>query len=94
MGNYKLAIAHYKKIIDEKEFDSYKFYQRICCCSQKLKDYESELKAIKAYYANPPGNASKASDDWFEKRLRKVNAKLNTEYSVDDFKSQTKRIRD
>lgn len=94
VGNYKLAIAHYKKIIAEKEFDSYKFYQRICCCSQKLKDYESELKAIKAYYANPPENASKASDDWFEKRLRKVNAKLNTEYSVDDFKSQTKRIRD
>ena len=32
-------------------------------------------------------------NDDFEKRLRKVNAKLDTEYSVDDFKSQTKRIR-
>ncbi|WP_296892821.1 lipopolysaccharide assembly protein LapB [uncultured Methanobrevibacter sp.] len=85
VGNYELARSHYKKIIEEKEFDSYKFYQRICYCSEKLKDYDCELKAIKAYYANHPGEANKDSDEWFEKRLRKVNAKLNTGYGADDF---------
>lgn len=87
VGNYELAIAHYEKIIAEKEFNYYQFYQRICYCLEKLKDYNRELKAIKLYYTNPPIQVSEASDKWFEKRLKDVNIKLNTNYTVDDLKS-------
>lgn len=87
VGNYELAITHYKKIIDEKEFNFYKFYQRICYCLEKLKDYNRELEAIKLYYTNPPIEVSEYSDEWFEKRLKNVNKKLNTNYTVDDLKS-------
>ena len=88
VGNYELAITHYKKIITEKEFNFYKFYQRICYCLEKLKDYNRELEAIKLYYTNPPIEVSEYSDDWFEKRLKSVNKKLNTNYTVDDLKSE------
>ena len=84
VGNYELAITHYKKIIDEKEFNFYKFYQRLCYCLEKLKDYNRELEAIKLYYTNPPIEVSEASDEWFEKRLKRVNKKLNTTYTVED----------
>ena len=87
VGNYELAITHYKKIIDEKEFNFYNFYQRICYCLEKLNDYNRELEAIKLYYTNPPIQVSEASDEWFEKRLKNVNKKLNTNYTVDDLKS-------
>lgn len=87
VGNYELAITHYKKIINEKEFNFYKFYQRICYCLEKLKDYNRELEAIKLYYTNPPIEVSEYSDEWFEKRLKNVNKKLNTNYTVDDLKS-------
>lgn len=86
VGNYELAITHYKQIIDEKKFNFYKFYQRICYCLEELNDYNRELKAIKLYYTNPPIEVSAYSDKWFEKRLKKVNKKLNTNYSVDDLK--------
>ena len=76
-----------KKIITEKEFNFYKFYQRICLCLEKLKDYNRELEAIKLYYNNPPIQISEDSDEWFEKRLKNVNAKLNTKYTIDDLKS-------
>ena len=88
VGNYELAITHYQKIIAEKEFNFYKFYQRICYCLEKLKDYDRELEAIKLYYTNPPIEISEYSDNWFEKRLKSVNKKLNTNYTVDDLKSQ------
>lgn len=87
VGNYELAITHYEKIITEKEFNFYKFYQRICLCLEKLKDYKCELEAIKLYYNNPPIQISEDSDEWFEKRLKNVNAKLNTKYTIDDLKS-------
>ena len=86
VGNYELAITHYKQIIDEKKFNFYKFYQRICYCLEELNDYNRELKAIKLYYTNPPIEVSAYSDKWFEKRFKKVNKKLNTNYSVDDLK--------
>ena len=88
VGNYELAITHYQKIIAEKEFNFYKFYQRICYCLEKLKDYDRELEAIKLYYTNPPIEISEYSDNWFEKRLKNVNKKLNTNYTVDDLKSE------
>ena len=84
VGNYELAITHYKNIIAENEYNFYKFYQRICLCLEKLEDYSRELEAIKLYYTNPPIEVSEASDKWFEKRLNKVNKLLNTHYSVDD----------
>lgn len=87
VGNYELAITHYEKIIAEKEFNFYKFYQRICLCLEKLKDYNRELEAIKLYYNNPPIQISEDTDEWFEKRLKNVNAKLNTNYATDDLKS-------
>ena len=86
VGNYELAIKHYKKIIDEKEFNFYKFYQRICLCLEKLKDYKGEFKAIKLYYTNPPIETTEKSDEWFEKRLNKINYKLKTNYTVDELK--------
>lgn len=88
VGNYELAINHYQKIIAEKKFNFYKFYQRICYCLEKLKDYERELKAIKLYYTNAPIEVSENSDEWFEKRLTNVNKKLNTNYTVDDLISK------
>ena len=84
VGNYELAITHYKNIIAENEYNFYKFYQRICLCLEKLEDYSRELEAIKLYYTNPPIEVSETSDKWFEKRLNKVNKLLNTHYSVDD----------
>lgn len=36
----------------------------------------------------PPIEISEYSDNWFEKRLKSVNKKLNTNYTVDDLKSQ------
>ena len=53
------------EIISEKEFNYYPFYQRICYCLEKLKDYNRELKAIKLYYTNPPIQVSEYSDKWF-----------------------------
>ena len=85
VGNYELAISHYKKIIDEKEYNFYKFYQRICLCLEKIKDYKRELKAVKLYYTNPPIETNEYSDEWFEKRLAKINKKLNTNYTADDW---------
>ena len=41
-----------------------------------MDDYESELEHIRFYYKNPPKDASEMSDQWFEKRLAKVNKKL------------------
>lgn len=58
-------------------------------CLEKLKDYKCELEAIKLYYNNPPIQISEDSDEWFEKRLKNVNAKLNTKYTIDDLKSYT-----
>ena len=84
VGNYELAITHYKNIIAENEYNFYKFYQRICLCLEKLEDYSRELEAIKLYYTSPPIEVSETSDKWFEKRLNKVNKLLNTHYSVDD----------
>ena len=82
VGNYELAIAHYKNIIDEGKFNVFKFYQRICLCLEKLKDYSRELNAIRLYYVQPPIHITDFSDDWFEKRLMKVNSKLGTIYTV------------
>ncbi|SDA57174.1 tetratricopeptide repeat protein [Methanobrevibacter millerae] len=87
VGNYELAISHYEKIIAEKEYPLFKFYQRICFCLEKLKDYNRELDAIELYYTDPPMDVSEYSDEWFEKRLKKVNKKLNTDYTVDELKS-------
>jgi len=84
VGNYELAITHYENIIAENEYNFYKFYQRICLCLEKLKDYNRELEAIKLYYTNPPIEVSETSDKWFEKRLNKVNKLLNTHISIDD----------
>lgn len=84
VGNYELAIAHYKNIIDEGKYNIYKFYQRICLCLEKLKDYPRELDAIKLYYAQPPLHITEFSDEWFEKRLMKVNSKLGTNYTVNE----------
>ena len=78
MGNYELAIIHYKKIIDEREFNFYRFYQRLCYCFEKLEDYSSELEAINLYYNNPPIDTTEYSDEWFAKRLKKVNKELDT----------------
>lgn len=87
VGNCELAVTHYNNIIADGEFNYYNFYQRICLCLEKLKDYNRELKAIKLYYTSPPINVCEYSDEWFEKRLGDVNAKLNTDYTVDDLKS-------
>jgi len=78
VGNYELAITHYKKIIDEREFNFYRFYQRLCYCFEKLEDYSSELEAINLYYNNPPIDTTEYSDEWFAKRLKKVNKELDT----------------
>lgn len=86
VGNYELAISHYKEVISKENFRIYKFYQRICRCLEKLNDYERELKAIKYYYTNPPETVTEYSDDWFLKRLNKVNKKLGTHYTVNDLK--------
>lgn len=51
---------------------------------KKLNDFHRELKAIKYYYTNPPENVTEYSDEWFEKRLNKVNKKLGTTYAVKD----------
>ncbi len=87
VGNYELAVTHYNNIIAEGEFNYYNFYQRICICLEKLKDYNRELKAIKLYYTTPPINVCEYSDEWFEKRLKDVNVRLSTDYMVDDLKS-------
>lgn len=83
--NYEMAIAFYKDKIKEG-FDLYKFYQRICFCFEKLEDYEKELDWIANYFQNPPKNASDSSNDWFEKRLKKVNSKLDANYTVENLK--------
>ena len=88
VGNYELAITHYKKIIDEREFNFYTFYQRLCYCLEKLKDYPRELEAIKLYYTNPPIEVSEYSDEWFEKRLKNVNKKLNTNWDSENLKNK------
>lgn len=82
VGNYELAIAHYKDVISKDGFRIFKFYQRICRCFEKLNDYKGELKAIQYYYTNPPETVTEYSDEWFEKRLNKVNKKLGTTYTV------------
>ena len=85
-GNYELAIAHYKNIIDENKYNIFKFYQRICLCYEKLNDFYKELDAIKLYYTHPPKYVTEQSDEWFEKRLKMVNEKLGTSYTEDSLK--------
>lgn len=88
VGNYELAIKHYKEVISKDGFRIFKFYQRICRCLEKLNDYQRELKAIQYYYTNPPETVTEYSDDWFLKRLDKVNKKLGTNYTVNDLKEK------
>ena len=83
VGNYELAIIHYKNIIDENKYNIYKFYQRICLCLEKLEDYRRELDAIKLYFTQPPQQSTEFSDEWFKKRLKKVNSKLGTHYTAE-----------
>ena len=85
-GNYELAIAHYKNIIDENKYNIFKFYQRICICYEKLDDFYKELDTIKLYYTHPPKYVSNQSNEWFEKRLKMVNEKLGTSYTEDSLK--------
>ena len=84
--NYELAINHYKKVINDDYPTSYKIYQRLCYVLEKIPDYEEELNAIKLYYVKPPISVTEYSDEWFEKRLNKVNKELNTNYTSDDLK--------
>lgn len=86
VGNYELAINHYTKIIREKEFNFYRFYQRLCCCLEKINDYDLELKAIRLYYTQKPADSNETTDKWFENRLKIINDKLNTSYTVDDLR--------
>lgn len=83
VGNYELAIAHYKNIIDEGKYNVFKFYQRICLCLEKIDDYTRELDAITLYYVQPPLKSTEFSNEWFKKRLTKVNSKLGTDYTVE-----------
>ncbi|WP_458452986.1 hypothetical protein [Methanobrevibacter sp.] len=76
VGNYELAIKHYTNIIYTKEFNYYQFHKRLCLCLEKINDYKRELKAIQLYYDNPPLNRSSESDEWFLKRLNRVNHEL------------------
>ena len=85
-ARFEEAINLYKKIINEKKYNHYDFYKRICFCLENLDDYEMELDAIKLYYADSPIDADESSDKWFENRLKNVNFKLNTSYVVNDFK--------
>ena len=51
---------------------------------EKMGDYESELEHIRFYYKNPPKDASEMSDQWFERRLSKVNKELGTDYNKEN----------
>ena len=41
---------------------------------------------MKMSYQNPPKDVTYESNSWFKKRLKKVNTKLGTDYSVDDLR--------
>ena len=84
VGNWELAITHYLNIINQKEFNYTEFYQRTCICLEKLKDYNRELKVIKLYCTTPPIDVMDYNDEWFEKRLIKVNGELTTDYTLDN----------
>ena len=81
-GEYESALNYYKNQING-DFPIVKFYKRICYMLEKMDDYESELEHIRFYYKNPPKDASQMSNQWFEKRLAKVNKKLGTNYMFD-----------
>ena len=81
---YDLAINFYQEKIDY--YPLFSFYKQICLCFEKLEDYENELDFIKYYYKNPPKDATHESESWFKNRLKKVNTKLGTDYSVEELK--------
>ena len=76
-GDYGSALNYYKDQING-DFPIIKFYMRICYNFEKMEDYEGELEHIRFYFDHPPKDASQWSDQWFEKRLSKVNKKLGT----------------
>lgn len=75
--NYKLAIEHYSSIINGGEFNCYQFYQRLCYCAEKTRDYGLASKAIRLYYANQPENRTEKSDEWFSKRMEMISSKTD-----------------
>ena len=84
-GKYEDAIEFFTKIIHNEKYQFYDFYKRICFSLEKLEDYERELNIIKLYYKSPPFDKCKTSDTWFANRLKKINSKLNTSFSIEDF---------
>ena len=76
-GDYERAISLYSEAIFDRKFNNYSFYQRICFSLEELNDYERELSYINSYFENDNINKSKTSEKWFNKRLKKVNSKLD-----------------
>ncbi|WP_461463406.1 helicase C-terminal domain-containing protein [Methanobrevibacter sp.] len=84
-GKYEDAIEFFTKVIHNEKYQFYDFYKRICFSLEKLEDYERELDIIKLYYKCPPLDKCKSSDTWFANRLNKINSKLDTSFTIEDF---------
>ena len=76
--DYEKAIELYSEAIFDKHFNNYSFYQRICFSLEELGDYQRELEYITSYFENDNINKSETSEKWFNKRLKKVNSKLDS----------------
>jgi hypothetical protein len=76
VGNYDLAITHYVKIINEREFNYAEFHMRLWDCLFKIGDFKRLRKAMALYRSSPPSDRSDESDGHFAKLLSEVEETL------------------
>ena len=58
-------------MIDDLNYNRYRYFQKLCIAYRRLDDVENELRVIEKYM-NGESTRTKVSDEWFENRLKGI----------------------
>ena len=58
-------------MIDDLNYNRYRYFQKLCIAYRRLDDKDNELRVIEKYM-NGESTRTKASDEWFENRLKGI----------------------
>lgn len=68
---YEEYVSLLNHMIDDLNYNRYRYFQKLCIAYRKLGDAENELRVIEKYM-NGESTRTKVSDEWFEKRLKGI----------------------
>lgn len=82
--DYEGIIEFNLGVLEHTNFKTTKIYKNLVTAYEKLGDYDSMVNIISLFFKNGY-NIGVTTKDWFDKRINKINKKLGTSFTQEDF---------